>query len=155
MTGNTEVENATTARGRVKFLFVLQTSFGLFYLGCTLFLLYLITTPHVRRGYDPASAVYGLRIGMVVCGMLAAFTLTSALGLRKKKIWAYRLGASIAWLITAALAFGVWDDKTVDWEMVWMMLPYLAIGIFFLLPGTRLQMRVPALTNTSRFQDLN
>jgi len=141
MTGNIEVTNDEAGRGRLKFLFVLQTLSGLFYLGCALFLLYLITTPQVRRGYDPASAVYGLRIGAVVCGILAAFALTSALGLRKKKIWAYRLGASIAWLMTAALAFGVWDDKTVDWEMVWMMLPYLAMGIFFLLPGTRLQMR--------------
>ena len=142
MSANTEVtNNDTVERGRIKLLFVVQMLSGLFYLGCVPFLLYLTATPQVRHGYDPAGAVYGLRMGAVVCGILAFFTLTSALGLRKNKLWAYRLGAGVAWLMIAALAFGMWDDKTVDLEMVWIMIPYLAIGIFFLLPGTRLQMR--------------
>ena len=141
MRANTKITRGTVGGSRVKVLFALQALLGLFYLGCVPFLLYVTTTVQAGRGYDPASGVYGLRIGAFVCGVLAVLTLASALGLRKYKLWAYRLGAGIAWLMIAALAFSVWDDKTVDWEMVWIMLPYLAMGILFLLPGTRTQIR--------------
>ena len=141
MSGRAEITSDSAGRGRIKLLVAVQLLSGLFYLGCVPFLLYLTTTPQVRGGHDPAGATYGLRVGAIVCGMLAVATLTAALGLRKYKVWAYRLGAAVAWLMIASLAFGLMDDGAVDWEMLWIMLPYLAMGIFFLLPGTRLQMR--------------
>lgn len=139
MSADTEVRNKVVGRGRIKLLFVLQMLLGLFYVGCVPFLLYLTTSAQVRIGYDPASAIRGLKLGALVCGILAAVTLTSALGLRKRKLWAYILGLGITWLIIVALASGLFDVRPIDWDVLWVMVPYLAIGIFFLLPGTRFQ----------------
>src|SRR5581483_7177579 len=141
MSENAKAAENRAGHGRVKLLVAVQILTGLFYLGCVPFLLYLTTTPQIHRGYDAASAIYGLRIGALVCGLLAVVTLTAALGLKKNNLWAYKLGAGIAWFMTAILGLGLFDERSVDWEVLWIMLPYLALAVFFLLPNTRLQIR--------------
>ena len=143
MSTNTElVANDFRCNG-VKFLAVVQGLLGFLYLGYAAYL-YLVTTPEIYRQNHAIEAIHNLRMDTLATGIVGTVTLASALGLRKNKLWAYNLGGAVTWFIVAGSAISLFVEKPPDWEMLWILLPYLPLWILFLLPGTRKQLQAAA-----------
>lgn len=118
---------------------VLQLLLGLLYVGASIFLLFLIRSPATRQGYDPAAAIWGLKVAASVTGPLALLALVGAYGMRKDRPWGWWVSFLIDFGVASALVFSVIDDgwKNLDPELIILALVFLTPVVWLLLPGVR------------------
>ena len=122
---------------RLQIVAWLMILLGVIYVVSVPRLLYLATTPEITQDKDAADTIQGLRIGAASCAVLAVPTLLGGIKLVQRKRWAY-------WLVIANLGFYV-GGLTVgsiiafseERESLWVLLVFLVVFIFALLPATR------------------
>ncbi len=115
---------------------------GMLYAMCVPLLLYLTTTPDVTQDKDAQQAIHGMRIGAVECAILAAPTLLLGVKLLQRRRWAYWLVVANLGIFAAALATGTFFEFKIEWGAFCVLLVFLVVLIFALLPATRRELDV-------------
>lgn len=115
-------------------LSVIQMGLAAFYLAGLVQLCYLASVYDVQKDADAAGSIRGLLIGAAFCGAFAFGSVLAALGLWWHERWGRNLALVLLGLMTAALAFGFWDEG--DWEMdvLPFLIPCVALLVLYLLP---------------------
>jgi hypothetical protein len=100
-------------------------------------LLYIATTPDVTQDEDAAAAIHGMHVGAMSCAILAVPTLLGGVKLLQRRRWAYWLVIANLGFCVASLTVGTLEESGVIWEALWVLLVFLAVFIFAVLPSTR------------------
>lgn len=144
MTTDAELGAENLRCGRIKLLVALQGLFGIFYLGYAAycFHLYGVSTSDIYHQRYSAEAIHTLRFDAVLTVILGSLSLASALGLRRGRLWAYKTAGALAWFFVCGTAISLFTEKPRDWDMLWLLIPYVPLLILFVLPGTRAQLDI-------------
>ena len=122
---------------RLKLLAWLMIVLGAIYVISVPLLMYTATTPDVTQDEDAAAAIHGMHVGALSCGILAVPTLISGVKLLQRRRWAYWLVVANLGFCVASLAAGTFEKSGIVWEAFWVLLVFLAVFIFAVLPSTR------------------
>src|SRR5262249_22514590 len=107
---------------------LMQLLLGLLYMGVSLLLLYLIRSPVTGQGYDPAVALWGLKVAVSVIGPLTLLALVGAYGLWKDRRWGWWVSFLIDLGVAAVFISGALEDgwNNVDRELL-LLIPVFVI----------------------------
>ena len=118
---------------------------GMIYVVSVPRMLYLTTTPEITQDKDAADTIQAIRIGAVSCAVLAVPTLLGGIKLLQRKRWAYWLIIANLGFYVGGLAIGSIVAFNEEHESLWVLLIFLAVFVFALLPATRRELPVSRL----------
>ena len=129
---------------RLKIIAWLMIALGVIYTLSVPLLLYLTTTPDVTQDKEAAEAIHGMRVGALSCAMLAVPTLLGGFKLFQRSRWGYWLVVANLGVCVAGLAAGSIASFREEQESLWVLLVFLVVFIFAVLPATRRELKQSA-----------